>query len=472
LVDDDLTPSGLLASIRSARVAEDAAAAQQLDLAARWADLHPPESIHSAAVFTIPGSQVEEPIAGAGCPLVAEFCVAELGSALGISTAAAKRLMGHALELRHRLTRLWDRVQSGSVPAWRARVVADATIHATPALTAEAAGWVDAQVAGMVERIGPAQLDRLVAEAIKRHHLADDAVDHDEGLAVDPRHATLDTDHVSYAGTMRLEAELGIADALDLDRELTRDAAVQAALGSTESLDVRRSTALGHLARQQTALDLAGLTGDADPTADRAAAPKLPAAREVVLHVHLSAAAVRAGEFVFDPTGRLEEGQRLVLREQVEGWCRDTHTKVTIKPVIDLAARLATDAYEVPDPIRDQVVLRDGTCVFPWCTRPARRCQVDHVIPFDHDAAAEGRPQPGPTASDNLAALCTFHHRLKTHSAWTYHVIGPGRFEWTSPHGHRYRRDPDGGTTRLDHDTGPPPPLAVPRPHLPRTRRP
>src|SRR5688500_18270895 len=40
---DDLGPA-LLASIRSARTAEDAAAARQLELAARWADLHPPES--------------------------------------------------------------------------------------------------------------------------------------------------------------------------------------------------------------------------------------------------------------------------------------------------------------------------------------------------------------------------------------------------------------------------------------------
>jgi hypothetical protein len=122
---------------------------------------------------------------------------------------------------------------------------------------------------------------------------------------------------------------------------------------------------------------------------------------------------------------------------------------VTVKPVIDLTARLHTDAYEVPAPIREQVVLRDRTCVFPWCSRPSRRCQVDHVVPFDHDAAAEGREQPGPTASDNLAALCTFHHRLKTHGHWTYRVVGPGTFEWTSPHGHRYIRDQD-GTTRVE----------------------
>ena len=57
--------------------------------------------------------------------------------------------------------------------AWRARAVAEATIHATPALTREAAGCVDDQVAAVAGRIGPAQLDRLVAETINRYDLAD-----------------------------------------------------------------------------------------------------------------------------------------------------------------------------------------------------------------------------------------------------------------------------------------------------------
>src|SRR5215207_7260498 len=168
---DDLDASGLLEALRTRQAAEDRAAADVLGLAARWADLHPPESIHHAATFTSGrgiGLEVEEPIAGQGCPAVAEFCVAELGAVLGISTVAAKRLIGHALELRHRLPRLWAQVQAGRVPAWRARSVAEATIHAVPSLTPEAAGWVDVQVAAVAGKVGPAQLDRLVAEAIKR----------------------------------------------------------------------------------------------------------------------------------------------------------------------------------------------------------------------------------------------------------------------------------------------------------------
>ncbi|MBD3945592.1 HNH endonuclease signature motif containing protein [Nocardioides ganghwensis] len=473
-VADDLSASELLASIKASRDLEHAEAARQLGLAAAWADLHPPESIHDAASFTVPGCEHEEPIAGEGTPLVAEFCVAELGTVLGISPTAAKKLIGHALELRHRLPRLWAQVHAGRVPAWRARAVAETTIHSTPSLTAEAAGFVDSQVAAVAGRIGPAQLDRLVAETIKRYDLAtaDPTADPEDGWQhVDPRHVTVDTDDVHYAGTLHLEADLDIADALDLDRAVAHHAAVRKALGSTESLDVRRAKALGDLARTQTALDL--LTGGpgtdrasgphpetrrqdrADSTDDR---PDLPAAREVVIHAHFDASVV-GEQTVFGSTGRMENGQRLVLLDQVRSWCADSRTTVTIKPVIDLNAQLTAQGYEIPDRIREQIILRDRTCVFPWCTRPARGCDIDHITAYDHHAEAEGRPQPGSTITDNLACLCRFHHRLKTHSAWNYRMTAPGVFEWTSPHGHRYRRDRS-GTTALD----PPAPPGIQRP--------
>ncbi|KRE92828.1 hypothetical protein ASG76_15285 [Nocardioides sp. Soil774] len=493
---DTLSPAGLLASIRTSREIENAEAARQLDLAARWADLHPPESIHSAAAFTVPGSEHEEPIAGDGCPLVAEFCIAELGTVLGISTTAAKKLIGHALELRHRLPRLWVQVQSGRVPAWRARSVAEVTIHSAPALTAGAAAFVDAQVAAVAGKIGTAQLDRLVAETIKRFDLAeaDPAADPEDGyLFVDPRHVTIHDQDVHFAGTVRVEAEVGLADAIDLDRALAQGAATQKALGSTESLDARRATALGDLARTQTALDLFSQDHTGPEDSDG-----LPAAREVVLHAHFDASVARDGSTVFGPTGRLEERQRLLhahfdasvardgstvfgptgrleerqrllLLDHLQSWCGDSRTKITIKPVIDLSVEQSTPAYAVPDRIREQVVLRDRTCVFPWCGRKARACDIDHVIEFDHDADADGRQQPGPTTTSNLAALCRVHHRLKTHSAWRYNMVEPGVFEWTSPHGHRYRRDRH-GTTALDPPEPAPP--SVSGQHLSSRRRP
>ncbi|WP_168218619.1 HNH endonuclease signature motif containing protein [Nocardioides eburneiflavus] len=476
---EDLSAAELLALARSRKSAEDRAAADLLDVAARWADLHPPESIHAAASFTVPGSQHEEPIAGEGAPLVAEFCCAELGTVLGITSTAAKKLIGHALELRHRLTRLWAQVQAGQVPAWRARAVADTTIHSTPPLTPEAAGFVDAQVAAVAGRIGTAQLDRLVAETIKRYDLAttDPTQDPEDGyLHVDPRHVTVDTDDVHYAGTMRIEAEVDIADALDLDRAVTHHAATQAALGSLLPLDARRAKALGDLARTQTALELAFADGgvqwsgfearSARTSTTDESEPNLPAARQVVIHAHLDAS-FSGDTTVFGPTGRMENGRRLVLLDQIRSWCADSRTEVTIKPVIDLNSELTAQGYKVPADIREQVQLRDRMCVFPFCSRPARRCDVDHIIPWDDDAEAEGRPQPGPTTTSNLACLCRFHHRLKTHSAWRYAMTAPGAYEWTSPHGHRYRRDHTGTT---DLDPPEPPDVAAP-PGVPRPRR-
>ena len=186
----------------------------------------------------------------------------------------------------------------------------------------------------------------------------------------------------------------------------------------------------------------------------------LPAAREVVLHAHFDATLV-GEQTVFGPTGRMEERQRLILLDQIRGWCGDSRTKITVKPVIDLNAHLTAPGYDIPDRIREQIILRDQTCVFPWCTRPARGCDIDHVVAYDHDAAAEDRPQPGPTSSHNLAALCRFHHRLKTHTAWRYRVAGPGAYEWTSPHGHHYRRDLAGTTPINGAEPDPP---GIPRP--------
>ncbi len=463
---DALGPAALLASIKASRSIENTEAARQLDLAARWADLHPPESIHTAATFAVPGCEHEEPIAGPGTPLVAEFSVAELGTVLGITSVSAKKLIGHALELRHRLPRLWAQVHAGRVPAWRARAIAEATIHSAPALTVEAARFVDAQVAAVAGKIGAAQLDRLVAETIKRFDLAgvDPAADPEDGyLHVDPRHVTIHDEDVHFAGTVRLEAEMDLADGLDLHQALAHGAATIKALGSALPLDARRAKALGDLARTQTALDLfhqgqtagSGFEARSARTSTTDDGPDLPAAREVVLHAHFDAN-LSGDTTVFSPTGRLEEGQRLLLLDQLKSWCADSRTKVTVKPVVDLNQPKAAPGYEIHDRIREHVILRDRTCVFPWCTRPARGCDVDHVTEYDHHAEAEGRPQPGPTHTDNLAALCRFHHRLKTHSAWHYDTVAPGIFEWTSPHGHRYRRDHTGATALDPPDPGPP----------------
>ena len=113
---------------------------------------------------------------------------------------------------------------------------------------------MDAQVARFAHRIGIAALERLVAEAIARF-MPDQAVA-DARTAAEGRHFTIEHEQVSFNGTSRITGELDLADALDLDAALSQTAETLKVLGSTESLDVRRSLAAGQIARNQLALDL------------------------------------------------------------------------------------------------------------------------------------------------------------------------------------------------------------------------
>lgn len=363
--------------------------------------------------------------------MVAEFAVAEFAAVVGLSTEGGKRLLGEAVELCYRLPGLWARVQAGDLPAWKARRIARETTRLSP----EAAAFVDTRVAPTAAKVGPAQLDRIVAVAIGR--FMPEEVQRLAEASWDKRHVSLHDQLVSFTGTMHVEADLDIADALDLEAAVAAGAAARADLGSTAPLDVRRAQALGDLARGQHALPVA--PSDLDrPT--RAGSAR----RRVVLHVHLSEAALHGR----DPVARLERGDGVVSVDHVRDWCGRNDTQVVVQPVLDPDGCDPVDTPVVPTRHAAVVAVRDRTCVFPWCTRPARRCDCDHITP----SAASG-----PTCPCNLAALCRRHHRLKTHSPWTYLALDPGTYLWTSPHGYQLLRDPTGTRDVTPHRPRPSP---------------
>lgn len=65
----------------------------------------------------------------------------------------------------------------------------------------------------------------------------------------------------------------------------------------------------------------------------------------------------------------------------------------------------STASYSPTAHMRQLVGARDGTCVYPGCSVPAKHCQLDHRLPFDME---------GPTTPDNLFLLCQHHHNVKT----------------------------------------------------------
>ncbi len=94
----------------------------------------------------------------------------------------------------------------------------------------------------------------------------------------------------------------------------------------------------------------------------------------------------------------MENQRQVVTADQIRTWCAHPDAQVVVKPVLELNEHIQVESYEAPTRLREQAILRDHTCVFPWCTRPARKADADHVI---------AHAQDGTTSSDNNAPLPT-----------------------------------------------------------------
>ena len=303
------------------------------------------------------------------------------------------------------------------MPLWKARRLAQLTHK----LSLDGAAYVDRQLAAAAGKVGLVTLARLVDEA---QALFDpDAAEKARLAAAESRRFNVHTEGANHDGTIHVEGDLDLADALDLEAAIAQRAEELRQLGSIESLDVRRSIAAGELARRCLGLDLATEPGTAPGTAS------VVKPRRVVINVHLSAAAISRDEAGI---AHIDETRSVASTEQVRDWAGNPDTDVVIKPIIDLDAHHHTDAYVIPDKLNEQVQLTQPTCAFPWCDRPARRCDTDHVVAHDK-GGSDGNG--GPTCSCNLAPLCRRHHRAKTHTAWTYDKTDTASYLWRSPHG-------------------------------------
>ena len=346
-----------------------------------------------AALVEAPGLQ----LGGPGCPMIDEFDTWDLSCVLQLSADSTTTYVGNALELRHRLPKLWQAVLDLDVTVWQAfRITAR-----TQCLPIAGAAQVDAALAHCAQSVTLGQVERTVAtaladfcplEAQARRERADESRFFD----IDLRDTT-----ILLSGTVEVTGVLDLADALDLDAAISKSAAQLADLGSIDPVNVRRAAAVGEIARAQLALDLE--TGEINT-----------AGRAVTIYAH-----VNASDVAF-----LDATQTPVLVEQLMTWSQAVGTKVTLKPVIDLNTNLSTDGYVPGAALAEQVDLRDLKCVFPYCTR--RRTDRDHNTPYNSG---------GPTESTNLARLCRGHHRSKTFSLWTYTSPAPGLYIWHSPAG-------------------------------------
>lgn len=275
---DELDRAGTCAFIDAVHTSVKRLEVDVMHATEHWADLH--ACVHceggQALRDLVPGAERGKVFGGDGNPEVLEFCVAELAAVQEMSPGAGVALLADILDLRFRHPRLRARVEALEVRLFRAREVVRRTRH----LSAEAARWVDEQVA-----------DSATGQAWTRFLAGLDAavILADPVLAEQRRRAAELDRGVRLGrggehGLKTLIARLRAADAAQLDAMASHLARILGALGDPDEFGVRRATALGYLAnplrtldllrRYQTALDQ-GTVSPRDPDDDPATQAQL-----------------------------------------------------------------------------------------------------------------------------------------------------------------------------------------------------
>jgi Domain of unknown function (DUF222) len=423
-----LDAAGTLAAAEANEHVLITAETRRLHIAAHWADIHPGDAV---AESRLPGSERAVQLGGDGTPTVAGFCPAELGCVLRMSEGSASRLIGDALDLRHRLRSIWAAALAGQVPAYQARHIAAATRH----LTAAQAGWVDAQLAPSLGKLSWGRLQTLLeATIIEADPLG---AEQQAALAAQERFVRLGRN--SKHGLKMIIARATADDAIWFKAAIDRIADILNRQGDDDPVDVRRSKAIGILAQPTQALQLLCQHQDAwdgpvepsdpaeEPGCEEAGATATDGAAHrslqispppfhpdrarprAVVYVHLSEEALSAGLGV----ARVEDVGPVLLN-RLHALLGD-HCTISLKLVIDLpAGHTPVDSYEIPARLREQLQLRYPADVFPYAAAVNRRIDLDHTIPY---VSPDGSGPPGQTRIGNLGPYLRRHHNSKLTAA-------------------------------------------------------
>ena len=173
-------------------------------------------------------------------------------------------------------------------------------------------------------------------------------------------------------------------------------------------LNQRRAAAVGVLARQAFGQDV------------------LPT-HQLIVHINADDPALTDG----DSSGAAQvEKWGTLLTSRLPEFL--TGSRVIVRPVINPAALPAQDQHDPTEALRFAVCQRNPVDVYPYATRKATGCDLDHTVEYDDDGP------PGQTSPGNLGPLSRRAHRFKTHTSTHLCQPSPGTFHWTTPLGYEY----------------------------------
>lgn len=126
--------------------------------------------------------------------------------------------------------------------------------------------------------------------------------------------------------------------------------------------------------------------------------------------------------------------RRPAAGQPVIRWAADLRRRLHILERGTCDHARASAGYVPPERLRHLVRVRQRCCSFRGCRRAARRCDLDHTVPFEAG---------GLTCECNLAPLCRRHHRAKQVPGWHLTQSQPGVMTWRLPSGRIYETTGD-----------------------------
>lgn len=380
-------------------------------------------------------------VAVRGCT---DEAVAEVGVALGWTGRFARQRLELAEQLTTRLPHTLDALTRGEIDLVKASKVAGPTAT----LADEPAKRVDRLVAGRLDGATAGSVQRLVKKAV---------IDIDpDGQTERARHERAQR-HVRLShgdGSMAtLAAELPAEQAQAAYARIDTAARTLRRSGDRRTLDQLRADVYGDLLLGHNApvADVAGadVAGADVPTATPAAPHHgTPPATKADVFVHIDLATLTG--LADNPAELAGHGPlpapvaRAIAHDPTSTWRRivtDPHTGAPLD--------VGRTRYRPPRALADYVKVRDRTCRFPGCHRPADDVDLDHVIPHGCD---------GPTCAANLIGLCRPHHRIKHTPGWTFRLDTDGTLHIATPTGRHITGPPPHGTDLGSERDGPEPP--------------
>ncbi len=384
--------------------------------------------------------QASAPVPAPLGEMVREFADSEVAAALGLTSRGAELLIGTAVSCVD-LAKSWSALMAGRIDYPRLLTIIDETSSCDP----DAVRRVEAAVLPRGRRGSRGEFRRSIRRAVLRHDAAGA-----EARSEKARGDVYVRSGPASPGTAWLDAHLRAEDAAAIRTVLDAAAAsMRREPDEDRTIDQLRAAALtgpfwaalatgllqtpdgplplAHLGGQAPAIELTVQRQDScgdDPataaTDDHDDSP-LP---DVCAAVELEGYGPVTGQVARQIASCAVAGSRPLVR-RVE--------RIDARAAQRLAQAWMPEPDYRPSPaLARHIRARNRRCAFPGCGMPARRCDLDHTIPWP-----EGETHPS-----NLAPLCRRHHRLKHHPGVRLDQLRPGHLVWTLPTGHTYTTGP------------------------------